>query len=302
MNFDPSFETEVTKLLAKRNMLPKKKNVGLTAWRDYFLAFAWLAHCRHGDGFEMLSILSNDKNLITGEQFNSNFRRKFEELYPAPLRSNKTWQALMPLLVAFKGKGLGAGELYLALVIQGWTFERTDGKGDGKVAGGIRELKNNGASLKPHEDTQRRIINELNERVFQSNRPGPLNPNKNSQGQSFERFIRWFSQQSNKKEILTEYFTNLWPGVDTKALVKKLVGIKDGQEFYNTVGAHVLAQYKSIDKWDSLVVLDQENMVMVNIADPADPAILKNVKFNWMTQRGGDSQAVCDGYVNIVIY
>lgn len=299
--FDVKFEAKVKQLLNKRKMVPQKKKVGLTAWCDYFLAFSWLSHCRHGDGFEMLDILIDDDQLIGGEKFNSNFLLKFEDLYPEKLKNNKTWQSLMPLLVAFKGKGLGAGELYLALVIQGWTFERTDGKGDGKVAGGIRELKNNGASLKPHTDSQWRAINDLNETVFQGNRPGPIKPNKNSKGQSFDKFISWFSQQSNKAEILTEYFTKLWPGVNTKNLVKKLTKITDAQEFYNAVGAHVLAQYKTIDKWDSLIVIDQENMVMANIADPSNLTMFPTMKFAWMTQRGGDSQAVCDGYVNIKV-
>jgi hypothetical protein len=109
-----NFEQKVNQLLVKRKMMPSRK-VGLKAFCKYFMAFAWEAHCREGDGLDMLAVLMDDDLLIGGEKFNTNFVLKFEDLYPERLKNNRTWQRLMPTLVEFKGKGLGVGELYSGL-------------------------------------------------------------------------------------------------------------------------------------------------------------------------------------------
>lgn len=287
------FKAECDKLLVKRKMMPSRK-VGLTAFCDYFKAFAWMSHCESGDGYDMLATLADDTQLVGGEMFNANFDKRFDEIYPAPLKKNKTWQLLMPHLIRFKGKGLGVGELYLALVIDGWSFERTDGKGDGKVAGGIRELKNNGASLKPIADAVR-VQDQLNESVFKGNRAGPLT--------KFDNHLTWVKTQKDPEKIYLDYFQNLYPGRDVTAMCKKLAAVKTGREFYNIIGREVLRWYKEIDKWNSLVVIDQEGMRMVNIAGITDKdlAVFGNLNFDWKSERGGDTQAISDGYVNIRI-
>jgi hypothetical protein len=293
LDLSKKFEEKVAELLTKRKMMPSKK-VGLKAFCDYFLAFAWLAHCREGDGFEMLEILFDDANLVSGEQFNKNFVLKFEKLYPAKLKTNKAWQRLLPHLVKFKGKGVGVGELYLAIVIQNWSFERTKGKGDGKVAGGIRELKKNGASLKPLSKSLR-VQDELTRVIFEGHRPGPIT--------KFNKFQEWIDTKTNAEEIYVNYFSQLYPGRNINKMCKDLVKAKTGREFYDTIGREVLRWYKSVDNWDSLVVIDEKNMVIANIADPSDEGlkIFYNIKFDWKTERGGDTQALSDGYVNITI-
>jgi hypothetical protein len=293
------FEKKVNFLLTKRKMMPSKK-IGLKAWCKYFLAFAWTEHCKCGDGHEMLDILLNEDNLIGGEKFNTTFILKFEDLYPEALKNNKTWQRLLPALVGFKGKGLGVGELYLALVIQGWTIERTGGKGDGKVAGGSRELKNNGASLKPLANALR-IQDYLNLTVFAGHRAGPIKETKRTKGQSFDKWLLWFDTNTNKKEILLTYFTQLYPGRDVNAMCDALVVAKDGKEFNMIIGKEVLKWYKEVDKWASLIIIDQKKMMICNIADVGDLSMFKNIKFEWKSERGDDSQAISDGYVNISI-
>ena len=294
------FETKVNKLLTKRKMMPSKK-IGLRAFCKYFMAFAWTEHTKHGDGIEMIDILLNDDNLIGGEKFNSNFVLKFEDLYPDALKNNKTWQGLLPTLIEFKGKGLGVGELYLALVIQGWTFERTDGKGDGKVAGGIRELKKNGASLKPIHKALSADQELLNKSIFEGNRAGPINPNKRSQGQGFDKFINWLNNKSNKAEILNKYFTDLYTGRDVSSMCEKLSNTNDGKTFYNIIGQEVLKWYKEEDKWHSIVILDNEKNIIANIYNVDDLSIFKKIQFDWKSAPGKDTQALAHGYVNIKI-
>ena len=285
------FEKKVNQLLTKRKMMPSRK-IGLQAFCKYFMAFAWEAHSRMGDGFEMLDILIDDDKLIGGDQFNSNFVKKFEELYPASLKGNRSWQHLMPSLVAFKGKGLGVGELYLALVIQGWSFERTDGKGDGRVAGGIRELKNTGASLKPLAEAVR-VQDHLNKTVFKGNRAGPVS--------RFDEHQAWIKQEPNAEAVYFEYFRQLYPGRDVKDMAKKLAAAKTGREFYDIIGKEVLKWYKTVDNWNSLVIIDQDKMRIANIADVNNLSMFTDLKFDWKSERGGDTQAITDGYVNIKI-
>jgi hypothetical protein len=285
------FEAKVNQLLTKRKMMPSKK-IGLKAWCKYFMAFAWTEHTRHGDGIEMIDILLNDDNLIGGEKFNSNFVLKFEDLYPDALKNNKTWQHLMPSLVEFKGKGLGVGELYLALVIQGWTFERTGGKGDGKVAGGIRELKNNGASLKPMAKAIR-VQDDLNARVFEGNRAGPAT--------KFSAHRNWILTKQDPESIYKTYFSQLYPGRDVDTMCKELVNAETGKQFYNVIGKEVLKWYKKVDNWDSLVIIDQKKMLIANIADVNDLSNFVDIRFEWKSERNADSQAISDGYVNISI-
>lgn len=291
------FETKVNLLLTRRKMLPAR-TVGLKAWAKHFLAHAWLAHSREGDGFDMLDILLDDSQLVGGEVFNTNFVLKFEEIYPGALKTNKAWQQLMKSLIEFKGKGLGVGELYLALVIDGWTFERQDGKGDGKVAGGIRELKNNGASLKPlaaRDAPPKKFQDHLNKTVFEGHRAGPIT--------KFDDHLNWIKTKSDPEKIYIEYFSQLYPGKDVTKMCKKLVKAKDGRDFNNIIGREVLKWYKAVDGWASLVVIDQKNMSIANVADTSDQGLktFYNIKFDWKSERANDSQAIPDGYVNITI-
>jgi hypothetical protein len=289
------FKAKVNQLLTKRKMMPSKK-IGLNAFCKHFLAHARLADEETGDGEEMLDILLDDANLIGGELFNTNFNLPFDKLYPEALKTNKAWQHLMPALVEFKGKGLGVGELYLALVIQDWTFERTDGKGDGKVAGGIRELKNNGASLKPLTAAMappKKFQDHLNATVFEGHRAGPVT--------KFEDHLTWIKSKSNAEEIYLNYFTQLYPGRDVTSMCKALAVAKDGKEFNMIIGKTVLKWYKEVDKWSSLIIIDQKKMIICNIADVEDLSMFKNIKFEWKSEREGDTQAIPDGYVNITI-
>ena len=286
-----TFETKVNQLLTKRKMMPSRK-IAVRAFCKHFLAHAWECETVGGDGFAMLDILLDDSKLTGGERFNSNFIRGFDELYPNALKTNNAWQRLMPTLIEFKGKGIGVGELYLALVIKDWTFERTDGKGDGKVAGGIRELKNNGSSLKPVAETIR-VQDELNKTIFKGHRAGPVT--------KFADHRAWIDTQKDPEAIYLEYFTKLYPGQDVTNMVKELAVTTDGKTFHNIIGKCVLTWYKEVDKWASLIIIDQKKMMIGNIADVEDLSMFKNIKFNWKSERGGDTQALPDGYVNITI-
>jgi len=285
------FEQQANELLIKRNLMPSNK-LGLQDFCKYFMAFSWEAHSRMGDGFEMLEVLADDQKLIGGDQFNTNFVKRIDELYPSVLQKNGAWQHFMHRLISFKGKGVGVGELYLALVIQGWSSERTDGKGDGYVAGGRREVKNNGASLKPLADILR-VQDRLNKTVFEGHRAGPVT--------EFGLFKAWISTKPSPEQIYREYFEQLYPGRDITAMVKNLASAQTGREFDNIIGREVLKWYQDVDGWESLVIINLKKQLVANIADINNLSIFTDLRFEWKSERGRDTQALTDGYVNIRI-
>lgn len=294
------FQTRADQLLTKRGMMPGRKDkVIIKSFREHFHAQAWYYHSIYGDGAEMFDLLIDDQLLIGGERFNSNF---YEEIFEQPqLKTNKTWQSLKPSLIQFKGERIGAGEFYFPFVIQGWEFSKDGGKGDGFVAGGKREIKFGGASLKPTKNPSHRAIDRLNQTVFKGNRPGPEKPGSTSRGQSWDRWYQWFQQQKNPKEILTEYFTELYPDHDISGLVDDLLQADTCRKMYDTVGRYVLDWYKKIDGWDSLVIIDLKKNRILNIADVTDLSKFPKLEFAWVTARSGDVRQHADGYVNVKI-
>ena len=286
------FEDKVEQLLAKRRLNVDTEAVCLTAFCKHFTAFTWLAHSHEGDGVEMLDILLDDSKLVNGYVFNKNFIANVADLYPTELRRNKTWQRAMSDIIGFNGKGVGNGELYLALVIADWKFQRVKGKGDGYVAGGARELKNNGASLKPIAENYR-IQDFLNREIFEGHRAGPV--------KQFPSFHTWLHEQPQPELTLVSYFTQLYPGRDVTDMCSALAKVTTGREWSDTIGKYVLSWYQQTDNWTSLVVLDQDKMVIANIHDVSDLSLFPNIRFDWKSSRGKDTQAIADGYVNIRI-
>lgn len=301
------FNAKVDTLLKKKGMMPgKKSKVIIKSFYEHFLAQAWINHCWYGDGDKMIDLLLDDKNLLAGDQFNKNFIKPLSELMSPKLTANKTWTALINSLITFKGERIGAGEFYFPFVIKDWEFQKDGGTSDGYVAGGKREIKFGGASLKPIANASHRIIDHLVATIFQGNRPGPEKETKTSNGQSFDRWIKWFNTQKNKRQILLDFFTQLYPGRDVESMCKDLETATTCKAFYKIVGSNVLKWYKDIDGFDSLVIIDLKKMKVANIADVNNLEIFTTLKFSWATKRGsnkgnssGDIRQVADGYVNI---
>jgi hypothetical protein len=288
-----SFRNKTNELLIKKGLTGKK--IGEQSFANHFKANAWYAHSEHKDGVEMLDILLDDSNLFDGVKFNSNFYTTLDSLCPR-LISNKTWQQLYPTLVNFKGERIGTGEFYLAVVVQNWSLCKDMRKGDGSVAGGSREIKANGASLKPHSDTQFRAIDDINKTIFEGHRAGPK-----------KEWITWRNWLDSKGNLGTQLhiillaFGRLYPGKDIHTMCEKIVECRDPVEFNNIIGKEVLKWYKHNDKWESLIVIDTDTHKIANIANINDLSHLPNVSFDWISNRGGNTRTMGDGYVNIHI-
>ena len=294
------FQQQVDQVLGRRGMMPGRRSKTIVrSFYEHFSAQAWYHHCRHGDGTAMLAVLADDSALVGGQMFQKNYYGPLPQ--QAALAQNRTWQALRASVIRFKGERIGAGEFYFPLTVQGWEFQKTDGRNDGFVAGGMREIKFGGGSLKPTRDPSHRIIDHLNATVFQGNRPGPENATVRTRGQSWDRWIQWFRAQPRAQDLLTEYLSRLYPEHDVAPLVRDLMPISDCREFYHRVGHEVLRWYRAIDGWDSLIIIDALQDRMANIADVDDLTTFPTLRFSWVTARENDVRQHADGYVNVKI-
>jgi hypothetical protein len=210
---------------------------------------------------------------------------------PEKLKNDDIFPHLFQVLLGNKGKGIGKGELILPLIFSGYKFSN---KNDGRY--GINkksEVKDDGASLKPIETgvTDKGLVDKLNDKYFEGHAPGYKDTKK------FSEHVK----SVKNPQVYSDYFHELYPGCDVTQLVENVKkDYKDPIKFNTAVGKFALKQYKKVDKWDNIMYIKEKTMQIVNIANPSDIDSL-NLKFIPKFKRGGDTQAVADGYVNVKI-
>lgn len=287
--YSKELETRIDTLLENRGI------VGHTAADRFISDFkAYLCYydaMTDGDAEYTLSLLEDDRFLIDNKILNSNFRMSFDDLLPEALRQDIIFPLLFKKLIDNKGKGVGIGELVLPLIIRGYRFSNdSDGilENDAKV-----EIKKNGASLKPVESklTDKGLVDKLNAKYFAGTSPGMKLKKK------FNEHIATVSDPS----VYADYFKELYVGCDTTELAEEVAECyTDAVAFNTAVGKFALKNYKRVDGWNNIIYIDDEKMTLVNIADVTDVDSLK-LNFSPKFKRGGDTQAIADGYVNVKI-
>lgn len=150
----------------------------------------------------------------------------------------------------------------------------------------------NGASLKPISQ-QNRNQDSLNENIFKGYRAGP--------SKNWYVHKEWIMHQPDPEQLYYDYFHALYPGRDVRLMAREVVFATSPYEFNNIVGRYVLKWYKETDNWESLVIIDLVKEKIVNISDVNDLTMIPDIKFDWKSERGNDTQAIADGYVNIKI-
>lgn len=303
MSSDPSYNVD----MKKQNQIEKRcsallerkglssKNTAQARFIEDFRVYSWWFHGKYGDGLKMLKVLENDNLLFDGNLFNANFKKNLIDFIPE-LKSNKTFVELVKILVNNKAKGVGVGELILALLVRDWKC--SSGRSDGEVAGGKRELKNGkaGGSIKPIDGdlTDKGLIDKLNKKYWNGEVPGIK--------KSHQKHVALVQSKAQYGKYLGE----LYPGAPIKPLLdalfpgsgNKLVGLED---YKKIMGFHHLKWYQQLEGFKSIVVVDPKSLEVANIAKIDDSiydlGITTKVKMN----RLADSQAVPDGYSNIFL-
>jgi len=288
------FKSKSTNLLISRGILPAIHDASERFAGD-FLAYGWLFHCEHGDGLEMFDLLTDDNNLNDGTKFDTNFSGNLQDLIVEPLLKNKTFSNILSVLLNNKAKGVGVGELILPLLIKGWRFSN---ESDGLLNGTKREIKNNGASLKPVATgvTEKGIIDQLNKKYFNGVRPG--------QKKTHAIHARYIAslEENTRSEVYQKYFEELYPSQNVTELAKALLdNIQSVDEYNSILGKTILGWYQKVDGWNSIVIIDPDTMDIVNVSDVDSINTEDGIKlsFRSVMARGNDTQAVPHGYVNV---
>ena len=287
--YSKDLEKRIDSLLINRGI---KGHVAADRFRQDFKAYlCYFDVVTDGDAENTLSLLEDESNLTSIDILGTNFRKSLWDLVPEKLKEDIIFPLLFEVLLSNKGKGIGKGELILPLIFSDYQFSvNNDGRyGVNKKS----ELKDDGASLKPIKTgvTDKGLVDKLNDKYFEGHAPGYVDTKK------FSEHVKTVE----KPEVYFDYFSELYPGCDITQLVGDVKkNYKDPVKFNTAVGKFALKQYKEVDKWDNIMYIKDKTMEIVNIAVSSNIDSL-NLKFTPKFKRGGDTQAIADGYVNVKI-
>jgi hypothetical protein len=244
-----------------------------------------------GSAEHTLSLLEDDNNLTDSNILNSNFACKLDDLISETLRNDTLFIKLFDILMDNNGKGVGAGELALPLILADYRFSNeSDGMfGDGKKV----EIKKNGASLKPVKTglTEKGLVDQLNKKYWAGTVPGMKDKKKHAAHVS----------AVSDPALYADYFAELYVECDVAQLSEEAKATyTDANAFNTALGKFALREYKRVDGWNNIIYIDADKRKVVNIADPSDIDDLK-LSFMPKLKRGKDTQAIADGYVNVKI-
>jgi len=288
--YSKDLEKRIDSLLINRGI---KGHVAADRFRQDFKAYlCYFDAITDGDAETTLSLLEDESNLTSTDILGTNFRKSLWDLVPEKLKEDIIFPLLFEVLLSNKGKGIGKGELILPLIFSDYQFSVNN---DGRYNDGNQksELKDDGASLKVIKTgvTDKGLVDKLNDKYFKGHAPGYKDAKK------FSEHVK----SVEKPEVYFDYFSELYPGCDITQLVEDVKkNYKDPVKFNTAIGKFALKQYKKVDKWDNIMYIKEGTMQIVNIANPSDIDGL-NLKFTPKFKRGGDTQAIADGYVNVKI-
>ena len=287
--YTKELEPRIESLLVNRGIVG---HVAADRFRhDFKVNLCYFDAITDGDAETTLSLLEDESNLTSTDILGTNFRKSLWDLVPEKLKNDDIFPLLFQVLLGNKGKGIGKGELILPLIFSEYQFS-VDNDGRYKVTK-RSELKDDGASLKVIKTgvTDKGLVDKLNDKYFEGHAPG------------YKDTKKFFKHLETVKDpqVYFNYFSELYPGCDVTQLVEDVKKVyKDPVKFNTTVGKFALERYKEVDKWDNIMYIKEETMEVVNISDPHNIDDL-DVKFTPKFKRGGDTQAIADGYVNVHI-
>ncbi len=241
-----------------------------------------------GSANTTMSLLEDSSNLTDSNILNTNFRKPITDLISDKLKSDLIFMKLFLILLDNNGKGVGAGELALPLILAGYTFSNDcDGMFDGKKV----EVKKSGASLKAVKTgvTKDGLVDELNKKYWKGTVPGRRN----------KKLFQEHVNAVKNPDDYANYFNELYVGCDTTILSEAVKSCyKDLEKFNNAVGGFVMGEYQRIEGWNNIFIINSETGIVVNIADTTNLDGL-GLKFSPKLTRANDNQAIADGYVNV---
>tara|TARA_B100000287_G_scaffold429875_1_gene484019 strand:- start:9 stop:920 length:912 start_codon:yes stop_codon:yes gene_type:complete len=291
MNNKQRWIEEVDGLLEARNLHPKNHKVDIIeTFYTTFLKDGYWEHLDYGDGFDMINILKNENNLPTIP--NGNVRTNIYDIVPA-LKNNQTFRAIARRLTNVKMKGVGVGEILLHLLYKNSNFSFAH---DFEVDGKYGELKKfEGGCLKSTVVANFRATDNASDKYL----GGRDFFNKNKK--SLQDNLQYLSE--NNVDV-KGYFNEVYPmlnGQIDKWVDMFNANVNDPKKLNYLIGKEIYKLYQDIDKFDFFVLVKPtKNLDVIIINDIEDENfVLDNVSFRVMGRRGGDTNAVGDGYAKI---
>lgn len=293
---DTMLQTNVSDIEKRIDLLLAKRGIsGHTAARrfqsDFKAYLIYFATSGPGTAESTLDLLENDANLTDDAVLKNNFKKPLAELISPALQADPIFPRLFDVLLDNKGKGVGAGELALPLILRGYRFSN---ESDGRLSTGEKvEVKKNGASLKPVKrgipGQYEGLADDLNKKYFKGTKPGMRQP----------RLFDAHTEAVSDPAVYRDYLRELYIGCDTSALAEEVIRVyKDANKFNTAVGKFALREYQRVDGWQNIIFIDDEKGLIVNIRDLDDIDFL-GLRFSPKMSRGRDTQAIADGYVNV---
>jgi len=309
-NFLSEFEKKVDELIKKRFLSPKEIVI-LNEFRQTLLESGLYGHERYNhDGMEMIDCLTSNGDLPPFPTENSD--TTIFELIPESLKANKTFNHVIKRLFQVKGKGRGAGELALILLFSNTIFSSVDDllirdlddNNEIKIKKG--EVKSgSGACFSPviKEGNKHRVGDNALEKWF-----GGLNPLSSKKNEHDDCFAGMTTDEVKTK--FKGFFDDLYPekictdftdNIRLRWATHMAGNMHDVEYCKEYLGIELLRIYVKNKGIASIILPDEDNR-LVFISNFEDKRFLSNtLKFNPVFSRGGDTNAVADGYVKIYL-
>lgn len=237
-----------------------------------------------------LSLMEDDNNLTSISIIDTNFRKPINDLISPVLRDDPIFLKLIDKIINTTTRSIGVGEYALTFILANYKF--THDNGDGTHPKGKTEVKKDNSSLKVIESTatKKGLVDELNNKYFKGTKPGARKV------KDFQAHLKTIHDAQNQ---YFGYFTELYPGVDVTQLSKDVSGCyKKPEEFINVIGKFALKRYKEVDGWYNIIYINPKTKEVINVVD-VDSIDNLGLKFSPKFKRGGSTQAVADGHVDV---
>jgi len=295
MNLKKEWTDSVDTMFKNRNLHPDQHNtVIIDTFYTTFLKDGFWEHMDYGDGFEMIDILCDNENLP--EIPTENVRTTIYDIVPE-LKNNGTFKAIAKRLTNVRMKGVGVAEILLHLLYKDSDFNFEHDFVVGDMNGEIKKFE--GGCLKSTKIANFRQTDKSlklyfdNHDFFQSHKKAIVNEN-----------IQWWTNNGSEDRV-RGYLSEVYPMLDNNQLDTWvdmfLNNIGSPKRLNYLIGKEIYKLYQKIDTFDFFVLTKpSKNLDVIFISDVDDEDfIMKNVSFRVMGRRGGDTNAVGDGYAKI---
>ncbi len=178
-------------------------------------------------------------------------------------------------------------ELFLTLILRNGRF---DPSVDLQLGNDSWEVKNakTGGCIKGNENSQFRLVDDLVERYFDGKNP--------FQTKGKDSRVVW------DLDTVWNFSRELWPDLSEDQIDDRTeIFLECGENAYlrnQRVGHDLLKSYQEIDEWKGLILIDSEDVIFLSDLEDVE-FVDENVKLVVRGKRGGDTNAVGDGYGKI---